>query len=343
MDQAGAGPGERARTGLLLGKFLPLTRGHCHLIETALAQVEHLTVLVCSLRADPIDGHRRYLWVKEMFPTANIIHVTEELPSYPDEHPDFWDIWRDVCLRHSPQIDLIFTSEDYGDRLAEVVGARHVLVDQARTTVPISGTKVRADPLRHWEYLPEVVRPYYVRRILLYGPESTGKTTLARQLAEHYRTEWVPEFARGYLDAEAAPCLYDDISHIAAGQQEAEETTARRADRLLFCDTDAITTTIYAHHFFGRCPLWVQRLADERRYDLVLFCDIDLPWMPDPLHRDSPHRREEFRDRFLNELHSRRISCVTIRGTGDSRLQAAVSAVEEYLRRYQDGIVAGDA
>src|SRR5262245_30892383 len=113
--------GQRSRTGILLGKFLPLTRGHCHLIETALTQVERLTVLVCSLRSDPIDWHRRWLWVKETFPTANVVHVTDELPSFPHEHPDFWNIWRAVCLHYSPTIDLIFTSEDYGEKLAEVV------------------------------------------------------------------------------------------------------------------------------------------------------------------------------------------------------------------------------
>jgi HTH-type transcriptional repressor of NAD biosynthesis genes len=70
---------------------MPLTAGHCRLIDTALAQVEHLTILVCTLPTEPIDGHLRWRWVRDTYPQCRVLHVTEELPSYPHEHPDFWD------------------------------------------------------------------------------------------------------------------------------------------------------------------------------------------------------------------------------------------------------------
>ena len=311
---------------------MPLTRGHCHLIDTALAQVEHLTILVCSLPHEPIPGHLRYGWVRETYPQARVVHVTDELPSYPYEHPDFWAVWRDSILAVAPVVEVLFTSEDYGDPLAAALGCRHVLVDRARATVPISATRVRADPLAHWEYLPACVRPYYAKRILISGPESTGKTTLARHLAEHYGTVWVPEYARGYIDDHGGRFDYADIARIAFGQAETEEALARQANRLLICDTDLVTTTIYSEHYFGRCPHIVQRLADERRYDLVLLLDIDLPWAAD-LQRDLPHRRAEFRDRFLHETISRRLPYVVIRGQGQARLAAAIAAVDRLLQR----------
>jgi len=323
------------RHGFLLGKFMPLTLGHCHLIDGALARCERLTVMVCSVRREPIDGHLRYRWVREVYGArASVLHVTVEVPSYPHEHPDFWAIWRDLIRRHVPApIDVVFTSEDYGDRLAAEVGAAaHVCIDRDRSAVPVSATRVREDPLGCWEYLPECVRPYYAKRILVTGPESTGKTTLARQLAEHYATSWVPEQARDYADG-VAELTYDDLSAIAVRQLEAEEEAARRANRLVFCDTDLVTTEIYAREYFGRCPRFVERLADERRYDLALLCDIELPWQPDP-HRTLGDRRREFFDRFRAELDSRRAPYALVRGAGDARLARAVASVDTALRAW---------
>lgn len=321
-----------AQNGLIIGKFMPLTQGHCYLIEQAQQQVERLTVCVCSLAREPLDGHLRYQWVRETFPHLNVIHLTDELPSYPHEHEDFWQLWRTSILNVAPAVDVVFTSEDYGDRLAAELGARHVLVDRERSVVPISATEVRASPLQHWAYLPACVRPFYVKRVLIFGPESTGKSTLARQLAEHYQTEFVPEYARSYLEAKDNVCVYDDITRIAAGQLEAEEAAAQLSNKILFCDTDLMTTTIYSHHYFGQCPHFVQRLANERRYDLYLLMDIDLPWEADP-QRDLSHRREEFRDRFRQELTSRRIPYVDIKGVGRQRLQSAIRAVDDFIQR----------
>jgi HTH-type transcriptional regulator, transcriptional repressor of NAD biosynthesis genes len=322
----------RAAHGLVLGKFMPLTNGHRHLIDTALRQVRELTVLVCSLPAEPIDGDRRYRWMRECYPHARVVHVVDELPSYPHEHPDFWALWRACIQQAAPPVDVVFTSEDYGDRLAAELGARHVLVDPARQTVPISATRVRANPLAFREYLPPCVRPYYVKRVLLVGPESTGKTTLAQQLAAHFATTWVPEYGREYVVARGNRFAYDDVLPIAFGQAESEETRAREANRLLFCDTDWLTTLVWSEFYFGRSPLALQRLVAERRYDLTLLLDVDLPWENDGT-RELGHRRAEFRDAIRAELTSRRIPYTTIQGTGPARLHAAIAAVQPLLAR----------
>jgi HTH-type transcriptional repressor of NAD biosynthesis genes len=151
------------RTGFLLGKFLPLHRGHMHLIETARGRVERLTVLVCSLAREPIPGELRYQWVRDLYPDVTVLHCAEELPSYPHEHPDFWNIWRAVVIRYCGGVapEVVFTSETYGDDLAVVLGARHECVDLARAAFPVSGTAVRADPRAHWAMLPPAVQAYY--------------------------------------------------------------------------------------------------------------------------------------------------------------------------------------
>jgi NadR type nicotinamide-nucleotide adenylyltransferase len=149
-------------TGFLLGKFLPLHRGHMYLIETARGRVDYLTVLVCTLPHEPIPGDLRYLWVRELYPDVNVQHFAEDIPQHPHEHPDFWNIWRSVIRRFVPTgPDFVFTSETYGDQLAEILGAHHICVDLKRETFPVSGTAVRADPLKHWGFLPRPVRAYY--------------------------------------------------------------------------------------------------------------------------------------------------------------------------------------
>ena len=149
-------------TGFILGKFLPLHRGHMHLIDYGRRRVDQLTVLVCSLKREPIPGELRYQWVKDLFPDVNVQHYGEDIPQYPEEHPDFWGIWlRTIRLFVPTGPDVVFTSETYGDQLAEVLGARHECVDIARSTFPVSGTALRNDPRKYWDLIPPLVQAYY--------------------------------------------------------------------------------------------------------------------------------------------------------------------------------------
>lgn len=152
-------------TGFLLGKFLPPHRGHLYLIEVAQQQVDHLTVLVCSLAREPIPGELRHRWVRDLFPGVNVQHFADDIPQYPHEDPEFWTLWRQAIRRYVPTgPDLVFTSEGYGDTLAQVLGARHVCVDRARATFPVSGTAVRANPAAYGRWLPPPVQAYFAQR-----------------------------------------------------------------------------------------------------------------------------------------------------------------------------------
>lgn len=149
-------------TGFILGKFLPVHRGHMYIIDYARSRVDHLTVLVCTLQRDPIPGELRYGWVRQLFPHVNVQHCDGEIPSYPYEHPDFWNIWLHTIRRYCPTgPEVVFTSETYGDRLAEILGARHECVDLARSKFNISGSAVRANPRAYWDMIPPPVQVYY--------------------------------------------------------------------------------------------------------------------------------------------------------------------------------------
>jgi HTH-type transcriptional repressor of NAD biosynthesis genes len=319
---------QKFAAGMILGKFLPVHKGHQYLIDFAREQVEYLTIIVGTLASEPIPGELRYQWVKELYPDVNVQHCTDENPQYPHEHPDFWNIWVNSIRKFIPKgPDVVFTSEDYGDELARRLGARHILCDLSRSSIPVSATKIRENPYENWQFIPEPVRPYFARRIVIYGPESTGKTTLAEKLANHYKTVWVPEFARNYLDEKGAWVELSDIAKIAKGQIASEDSLARQANRLLICDTELITTCIYSRHYFGECPAEVEQKADERQYDLYLLLDIDVPFVAD-WQRPDANNREEFFDTFRGELERRDRKYIVISGPYEERFAQAVKAID---------------
>ena len=228
--------------------------------------------------------------------------------------------------------DFVFASEAYGARLAEELGARFVPVDPAREMVPVSATAIRDDPMAQWAFLPACVRPWFVRRVCVFGPESTGKSTLARALATHYKTVHVSEHARPWLDPKAGRCGPEDMEPIGRGQIAVEEAMARQADRLLVCDTDPLTTTLWSEHLYGCAPAWLREEARRRRYDLHLLADVDVPWVDDGT-RFLPDDRRRFFERCERALVEGGRPYVVLRGDWATRWETALRAVDRVLAR----------
>ncbi len=323
--------------GLVFGKFYPLTKGHQFLIETARARCRRLYVAISGRPAETISQSLRAGWIRRLYPDVTVVEQPQDLPYYPEECgsvEEFYALWtralREVCEGRSP--DAIFTSEEYGETIARYLNCAHVLVDLDRTIVPISGTAVRARPFDAWAFLDPVVRAFFVKAVCVVGPESTGKSTLCAQLARHYDTVWQPEWARNYLGDRH--CEYKDMEVIATEHVAAHAGYRELANKVLFVDTDIITTAIYSDRYFQQCPPLAARLADEfsRRVDLYLLMDIDVPWVPDT-SRDlgAPHDRADMFRRFSAELESRGLCYVTISGRWDQRLPAATQAVDRII------------
>jgi NadR type nicotinamide-nucleotide adenylyltransferase len=169
-----------------------------------------------------------------------------------------------------------------------------------------------------------------LRRICVTGPESTGKTTLARRLADWSSAEWVAEASRLYAERKASELVASDVSPIArehvtlAG--EAEARAGARGARLVVLDTDLLSTVVYARHYYGAAPRWVERVERERRADLYLLCDVDVPWVPDGV-RDRPANRAEMLALFRGALARRHADVVLVRGSWDERWAIATAAV----------------
>lgn len=171
-----------------------------------------------------------------------------------------------------------------------------------------------------------------MRRVVLTGSECTGKTVLAEELARRFGCPWVPEHSRDYAFRKGAPLGPEDVEPIARGHLESEDQARRQAGVLLLLDTDLISTLVYARHYYGACPAWVEQAARERRADLYLLMHPDIPWQPDGV-RDRGERREEMHALFEAALRELDGPVVHVRGSWDERRAAAEEAVAWLLSR----------
>lgn len=167
-----------------------------------------------------------------------------------------------------------------------------------------------------------------LRKIVLTGPESTGKTTLAKTLASHYHTSWVPEYARTYLENLGRRYVYEDLEAIAQGQLNWEQEMARTAREYLFCDTAMVVLKVWSEYRFGKSPSIVLDALSEKRYDLFVLCGTDVPWAPDPL-RENPMERDVLYRIYLNELVGLELPFIEVKGPVQDRLRQVDEAIQE--------------
>lgn len=339
--------------GLVLGKFYPPHAGHHHLVRTAQDRCERLTVLVCAASVESVPLADRVAWMREVHPDTRVVGTVDDIPMDLRD-PAVWDAHMAVFTEAVPeQVDAVFTSESYGDELARRFGAEPVLVDPGRTVFPVSGTAVRADPAGRWDYLEPPVRAALTRRIVVLGAESTGTTTLARALAEHYRrrggvwagTRYVAEYGREFSEQKLAglrghrpgarwedvTLTTDDFPRIAEEQNAREEAAARTGSPVLFCDTDSFATTVWHERYVGgRNPL-VEKTADRVTHHLWLLTGHEGVAFEDDGLRDGEELRPWMTDRFRAELTRTGRRYIELTGPHRTRLETAVAAVDELL------------
>ncbi|HYE73218.1 MAG TPA: AAA family ATPase, partial [Blastocatellia bacterium] len=318
------------KRGLIVGKFYPPHRGHKYLIESGQAHVDELYIIVCKKPHEEPNGELRAQWLAEIHPQAKVLLIDDRY----DENDS--RVWAENSVRWLGfKPDVVFTSEDYGDRFAHFLGCEHVIIDKARLTVPVSGTKVRTDPFAMWEYLEPPVRGYYAKRVCLVGAESTGKTTLAQALAERYKTVWVPEYGREYSEIKLmkgeSDWTSDEFTHIARRQCELENELARQANRILICDTDAFATSIWHRRYIGERSLEVERIATEhRRPDLYLLTDVSIPFVQDGT-RDGELIRDWMHRTFIEELDASNRPYVLVSGNREECLAQAIRHIDNLV------------
>ncbi len=319
------------KRGLVIGKFYPPHCGHKYLIDTAQSQTDNLWVIICGKPEEIPSGELRAAWLREMHPQANILLIED---NYDQDDSKLWAALTRDWLGFTP--DMVFTSEDYGEAYARYLGCSHMQVDKSRKAYPISGTLVRSNALAYWDFLEPPVRAYYAKRICIVGAESTGKTTLAQRLAEHYQTVWIEEYGREYSERKLAEDGYynwhsEEFAHIAQKQCEIENARARQANRVLICDTDGFATSIWHRRYIGEISPEVGEIAANHRCpDLYLLPDVNTPFVQDGT-RDGETIREWMHETFIEELTKQRRPFRLLSGSYEERRQQAIESIDALL------------
>ena len=323
------------RKGLVLGKFMPLHKGHLALIAFAARHCDHLTVLLCYNTSEPISGARRLQWLEEslhLYPTVTVeayCYDERELSASSDFSIDAVAGWARVLKERYPGLTVFFSSEAYGEAVAQGIGIEHIAFDPGRSLLPVSDTAIRDNPFDYWDYLPPAVRPYLVKKVVLLGSESTGKSTLAERLARHFDTVFVPEMAReviGHTDS----CTYKDLHTIAELQARTINEQLAAANKVLFCDTDLHISKSYARYLFGKELEVAQWIEEASTFDLYLFLETDCPYVQDGT-RLSEEERRDLGEAHRQLLQEAGIQFIRIHGDWEQRFRSCCEVVKQRL------------
>lgn len=282
--------------GLIVGKFWPFHLGHSHLIKTACKQCKRVTVGILAHPDQDIPLEVRQAWISEIHPDVHLVAEIDPVPPGVDG-TNAWDRHLEIIrgMLDAP-VDAVFTSDAYGEGLAERLKADWVQVDPDRSTFPVSGTEIRKAPYENWHFLPPPVRAWYVRRVVVTGAESTGTTTLALSLADTLNCPFVPEYGRTYTLERApvsdAPWKLEELEHIARTQIEMENDAARKSQNgWLVADTDALTTALWQERYFGERSEGMADILNTQVQPFAYFLSADdIPFIPDRIREGGPER-----------------------------------------------------
>lgn len=328
--------------GLVFGKFLPYHRGHEALIQFAIERCWRVHVVICAADrttggSEEILGEERLMWLQAHHILENrvkihLLHYDEnELPNTSVSSREVSQVWAAKFKEVVPQVTAVFTSEPYGDFLAEYMGIDHISFDPGRNKVPVSATAIREKPLTNWEYLPEMVRTYFVKRIAIVGTESTGKSVLAEKLAKHFSSRYVPERGRELIPDSQKTTL-DDLYKVIEAQAFAVVSSLLDADKVIFMDTGLPTTCSYARYMFGEELQVSEKHQNDLRADLYLLLEADAPYVQDGTRLEK-HDRDALQSALELELEG--LPVVRIGGRDwQERTKRAIEVVEEFLRQF---------
>ncbi|WP_425145423.1 AAA family ATPase [Deinococcus sp.] len=322
----------RFEHGLIVGKFAPLHAGHEALIRTALAECERVSVW-CYARPDfpGMPSPQRRGWLRQVFP-AHLFPQLALLPDAPNPPLDsaassvHFAYVRRVLEGWNLRPDAVFSGEDYGDGLAAALNAVHRRMERSG----ISGTALRADPHGRRHFMNPLVYAHFVQRVAILGAESSGKSTLARALAERFGTAFVREYGRDVYERENGQLSPDHFLEIAHGQRALEREAARcgNAERYLFCDTDAATTLMWSYLLTGAALPELHALADvcQGRYAHTFVCGADIPFEQDGW-RSNKAVREVQQAHILQDLNTRGRRYTVVSGSVAQRTAQVVAAL----------------
>jgi HTH-type transcriptional repressor of NAD biosynthesis genes len=323
------------RRGLIVGKFMPLHRGHQLLIESALAEVDDLTVVIYDSHVPgvypPMPIQKRMKWIADLYPQIeNIVPRKDLLPSDMSQREKDEPKWGKVYakdLEFLGEFDYIFSSETYGEPFAQSFRdlghkTKHVMVDAARDMLPISGTQIRENVYEHRGWVDPLVYRSLIQKVVFVGTESTGKSTIARRMAEEMDTKWVHEYGRELWVKQDLKGSFRDMLKIAENHYKREQASMLHSRDYLFCDTNPWTTLQWSLMYSGTADARLYDLVDRTVNDYIWFvCDNSIPWDDDGIRELRNGEAEKLQRQLTRDLQSRNISYYNLAGSVDERVE----------------------
>ena len=323
-------------TGLTLGKFAPLHKGHEYLIETALGEVDQFIVVIYDTDVTDIPLSVRAGWIRTLYPQVKVIEAYGGPEGY--SHDRAYQIREEEFIRSligDIPITHFYCSEFYGEHMSRALRAVDRRVDEVRNVVPISATMIRTDPFAYREYLSLTVYRDMIVKAVFMGAPSTGKSTITEELAKRYQTTFAREYGRDYWTEHQVDrrIPLESFDEIAVGHIEREDVQLRNANRYFFVDTNAITTYMFSLDYHGCAPALLTRIAQENasRYDLFFLCGDDIPY-DDTWDRSGDVKRREFQRQIVADLKARGIPYIELHGDLETRLHTVDTVLAGYQK-----------
>jgi NadR type nicotinamide-nucleotide adenylyltransferase len=328
------------KTALCLGKYAPFHLGHKYVIDTALAETDRVITLLYEDTVTKIPAHTRAGWIRELY-TGQSVQVYEcyDAPEEVGYTPEIMRAQERYLLKKLAEIGETVTdfycSEAYGDHISKALGAVDHRVDCDRREFPVSATAIRENPYQYRGFIPPNVYKDLITTVVFLGGESTGKSTLAKALAEKYETLYMPEYGAEYWYAhqQDMKLTSSQLVEIAWGHIERENEKVTRANKYLFVDTNALTTYLYSLDYHGYAPPELSACADncKTRYDLVFLCNDDMPF-ENTWDRRGVETRRKSQKRFTHELRARDIPFTLLEGSLEQRIAAVGLILDDYQK-----------
>lgn len=325
--------------GFFGGKFLPLHQGHIYAVMKASNYVEKLYVILASDeetdRALCFDAGIEYIpvinrlsWMGETLADLENIHIL-----YVEDYS--WDeSAKKITDVISEKITHVFSSEvayeDYFHKLYPY--AEHIVIDNMRDTVNTSGTEIRSDIFKHWDMIPNCARPYFIKKVAIVGTESCGKSTLTKQLAKYYNTNYVHEVGRDYCEKYSDQLTQDHFDSLAMDHYRLQEIKAETSNKILFIDSEAVVTQYYAEMYGFEKTNLIESIAEKQDYDLIIHLEPDVKWVADEFRKMGDQDIRKKNDNILRSMFRQRdIQVSVISGSFVDRFEKAKKLIDELL------------
>lgn len=295
-----------ANTIVLVTAIIP-TIGHKYLIEfaknLAIMNFGKVHIILCSLDSEPISGENRFLAINKIYKEENRVvvhHLKRDVPQNPNDHPNFWDVWRDI-VREFVDVkpdDYFVASELYGIDMARVLGCKFMPCNRYREVIPITGSAVRSDIIGNFSYILPEFQHHLLKKITIFGAESCGKTTMAKRLAKDMNGWFIPEWAREYLETVGVEVTDEKMANITEGQFASMITVIGSLHNKpwIFFDTDLLSTIGYYRIYGGdkRADMnYVHQLFYKTKSDLYIVMNDEIPFEPDILRYGGSARESK--------------------------------------------------